>query len=354
MTSVRTEGGTVAQPASRNGLFYAAPAAGLLLLLILPAFVKGDYYLHVLVGILFFAYMASAWNIVCGYTGQLSLGHSALCGIGGYISTLLFINLGLSPWLGMLVGGACATVVGVLIGYPCFRLRGPYFTLTTIAFAEILRIWAENTEEILGIELRGAQGISVPLKGHHPFLFQFDGKVAYFYVILAMLLMVLAVTYWMERSRMGFYLKAVRADQDAAEALGINSTRCLLSAMALSSFLTAMGGSFYAQYFRYINPERNMGLDLSIEFALMGIVGGQGTVLGPVLGAFLLTPAGEISRATLGGRFPGLHLAIYGLVLVLAVMFLPKGLIQPIRQLLRRAPEGDAGTGAPEAGSAAS
>jgi len=193
MTSVRTEGGTVAQPASRNGLFYAAPAAALLLLLILPAFVKGDYYLHVLVNILFFAYMASAWNIVCGYTGQLSLGHSALCGIGGYISTLLFINLGLSPWLGMLVGGACATVVGVLIGYPCFRLRGPYFTLTTIAFAEILRIWAENTEEILGIELRGAQGISVPLKGHHPLLFQFDGKVAYFYVILAMLVMVLAV-----------------------------------------------------------------------------------------------------------------------------------------------------------------
>ena len=326
------------QQRPRNGLLIAAPAAALFVLLVLPGFIRDEYYLHVLVGILFFAYMASAWNIVCGYTGQLSLGHSALCGIGGYISTLLFINAGLSPWIGMWIGAVCATGVGVLVGWPCFRLRGPYFALTTIAFAEILRIWIDNTEEIFGIELRGAQGLSVPLKGHAPALFQFDGKVPYYYVILAMLVGVMAVTWWMERSRMGFYLKAIRGDQDAAEALGVNSTRYLLSAMALSSFLTALGGSFYAQFFRYINPERNMGLDLSIELALMGIVGGQGTVLGPVLGAFLLTPAGEITRATLGGKFPGLHLVIYGLVLILAMLFLPKGLIEPVRRLLGRKP----------------
>jgi len=282
--------------------------------------------------------MASAWNIVCGYTGQLSLGHSALSGIGGYVSTLLLINAGMSPWFGMLIGAVCATGVGVLVGWPCFRLRGPYFALTTIAFAEILRIWTENTEEIFGIELRGAQGLSVPLKGHSPALFQFDGKMPYYYIIIVLLVAVMVVTWWMERSRMGFYLKAIRADQDGAEALGVNSTRYLLSAMAVSSFLTALGGSFYAQYFRYINPERNMGLDFSIELALMGIVGGQGTVLGPVLGAFLLTPAGEITRATLGGKFPGLHLVIYGLVLILAMLFLPKGLIQPIRRLLGRKP----------------
>jgi len=313
----------------------ALPIACLGLLLVAPQLLRDEYYLHVLVGILLFAYMASAWNIVSGYTGQLSLGHSALCGIGGYLSTLLFIYGGLSPWFGMLVGGLAAMAVGVLIGYPCFRLRGPYFTLTTIAFAEILRIWVENTDELFGIELRGAQGLLVPLKGNAPLLFQFNSKLAYYYIILIMLLVVLGVTLWMERSRMGFYLKAIRADQDGAEALGINSTRYLLSAMALSSFLTALGGSFYAQYFRYINPERNMGLDLSIEVALMGIVGGQGTVLGPVLGAFLLTPAGEISRSLLGGKLMGLHLVIYGLVLVLAVLFLPKGLIHPLRQVIR-------------------
>jgi branched-chain amino acid transport system permease protein len=326
------------QPGRANRSLVVAPAATLLLLLLVPLVVHDEYYLHVLVGILYFAYMASAWNIVCGYTGQLSLGHSALGGIGGYISTLLLINAGLSPWVGMVIGAVGATVVGVVVGWPCFRLRGPYFALTTIAFAEILRIWTENTEEIFGMELRGAQGLSVPLKGHSPALFQFDGKVPYYYIIIALLLVVMAVTLWMERSRMGFYLKAIRADQDAAEALGINSTRYLLSAMALSSFLTALGGSFYAQYFRYINPERNMGLDLSIELALMGIVGGQGTVLGPVLGAFLLTPAGEITRATLGGKFPGLHLVIYGLVLILAMLFLPKGLIQPMRRLLGQKP----------------
>ena len=325
------------QPGDRNLALYAASAVAILLLLV-PLVLKDEYYLHVLVGILYFAYMASSWNIVCGYTGQLSLGHSALSGIGGYVSTLLLINAGLSPWFGMFIGAVCATGVGVLVGWPCFRLRGPYFALTTIAFAEILRIWTENTEEIFGIELRGAQGLSVPLKGHAPLLFQFDGKVPYYYVIIAMLVGVMAVTWWMERSRMGFYLKAIRADQDGAEALGVNSTRYLLAAMAVSSFLTALGGSYYAQYFRYINPERNMGLDFSIELALMGIVGGQGTVLGPVLGAFLLTPAGEIARATLGGKFPGLHLVIYGLVLVLAMLFLPKGLIQPIRRLLGRKP----------------
>ena len=313
-----------------------ATSVAAVLFLALPLAVTDEYYLHVFVGILYFAYMASAWNIVCGYTGQLSLGHSALSGIGGYISTLLLINAGLTPWIGMFIGAVCATGVGVLVGWPCFRLRGPYFALTTIAFAEILRIWTENTEEIFGVELRGAQGLSVPLKGHAPALFQFDGKVPYYYIIIAMLVGVMAITWWMERSRMGFYLTAIRADQDGAEALGVNSTRYLLSAMAVSSFLTALGGSYYAQYFRYINPERNMGLDLSIELALMGIVGGQGTVLGPVLGAFLLTPAGEITRATLGGKFPGLHLVIYGLVLILAMLFLPKGLIQPIRRLLGR------------------
>lgn len=335
------------RPGDRNPTRCAAALAAALLLLG-PLAVRDEYYLHVCVGTLYFAYMASAWNIVSGYTGQLSLGHSALAGIGGYISTLLLINAGLSPWFGMLVGAVCATAVGVLIGWPCFRLRGPYFTLTTIAFAEILRIWTENTEELFGVELRGAQGISVPLKGHAPLLFQFDGKVPYYYVILAMLAAVVALAWWMERSRMGFYLKAIRADQDGAEALGVHSTRYLLSAMAVSSFLTALGGSFYAQYFRYINPERNMGLDFSIELALMGIVGGQGTVLGPVLGALLLTPAGEITRATLAGKLPGLHLVIYGLVLILAMLFLPKGLIQPLRRLVgrRRPAPGAAAPGA--------
>ncbi len=248
---------------------YFIPALGLLFFLLVPLIIRDEYYLHVLIMILFFAYMGSAWNIICGYVGQLSLGHSALSGIGGYISVLLFINLGLTPWVGMFIGAICTTVVAVIIGFPCFRLRGPYFALTTIAFAEILRIWVENTEVFMGIELKGAMGLLLPLKGHAPALFQFAHKQPYYYIILIMLVIVLGTTFWMERSRLGFYLKAIRGDQDAAEALGIYSTRYMLTAMGMSAFFTALGGSFYAQFLRYINPERNMGIDLSMDMALM-------------------------------------------------------------------------------------
>ncbi|MBW2148761.1 MAG: branched-chain amino acid ABC transporter permease [Deltaproteobacteria bacterium] len=325
------------QTSSIGNTRFIIPALVILFFIGAPLIIRDEYFLHVLIMILYFAYMATAWNILCGYVGQLSLGHSALSGIGGYVSVLLFINLGLTPWVGMFIGALFTVVVAVIIGFPCFRLRGPYFALTTIAFAEILRIWVENNEEFLGVKLKGAMGLLVPLKGNAPALFQFTHKQPYYYIILAMLLAAMAITFWMERSRLGFYIKAIRGDQDAAEALGIYSTRYMLTAMGISAFLTALGGSFYAQFFRYINPERNMGIDLSIEIALMGIVGGQGTVLGPVLGAFLLTPAGEISRAYLGGKLMGLHLILYGVVLVLSMLFLPKGLIQPVRYLYNKA-----------------
>jgi len=323
----------VDQTRTTRNVSYLILAVVVALFLFAPLIIRDEYFLHVLIMILYFAYMTASWNILCGYVGQLSLGHAAFSGIGGYVSVLLFINLGLTPWVGMLLGGLCAATAGLIIGFPCFRLRGPYFALTTIAFAEILRIWVENTDTFLGLELKGAMGLLVPLRGHSPAVFQFTNKEPYYYIILAMLSAALGITILLERSRLGYYLKAIRGDQEAAEALGINSTRYMLTAMSLSAFLTGLGGCFYAQFFRYINPERNMGIDLSIEMALMGIVGGQGTVFGPVLGAFLLTPAGEISRAYLGGKLMGLHLIIYGLVLVLAILFLPKGLIQPLRNM---------------------
>ena len=307
------------------------PGILLLLFLLAPYLIRDDYFLHVLIMILYFAYMASAWNIICGYVGQLSLGHSALSGIGGYVSVLLFMNLGLTPWVGMFVGGFCAMVVALIIGLPTLRLRGPYFALTTIAFAEILRIWLENTESVFGIQLNGASGLVVPLKGNSPALFQFADKEPFYYIILVMLLAALFITLWIDRSRLGYYLKAIKGDQDAAEAIGIQSSKYMLIALAISAFLTALGGSFIAQFLLFINAERNMGIDLSIEMALMAIVGGQGTVLGPILGAFLLTPTSEITRAYLGGSLVGLHLIIYGAVLIVAVIFLPNGIIEPAR-----------------------
>jgi branched-chain amino acid transport system permease protein len=303
---------------------------------ITPLLVKDTYALHSLTMIIYFAYMASAWNFVCGYVGQMSLGHSVFAGIAGYVTVLLFTLSGISPWLGMLLGGLAAALLSTCIGYPTFKLKGPYFTLTTIAFAEIVRIWLENTDEFMGLPLKGAQGLVVPPSTLGWQAFQFDGKLAYYYIALGLLVVMLAATIALERSRLGYYLKAIRGDRNGAEALGINPTRYSLAALAISAFMTGLGGAFYAQFFRYINPERNMGLDLSIDTAIMAIVGGQGTAMGPVLGALILHPLAEYTRAYLGGRFLGLHLIIYGAVLMLAVLYFPKGVIAPLERWLRR------------------
>ncbi|CAN7546892.1 branched-chain amino acid ABC transporter permease [Pseudorhodoferax sp. LjRoot39] len=308
----------------------------LLLGAVLPLVVSDSYTLHSLTMVLYFAYMATAWNFVCGYVGQLSLGHAVFAGLAGYVTVLLFTLTGLSPWLGMLAGGALAAVLSLAIGYPTFKLKGPYFTLTTIAFAEIVRIWFENTDDFLGIPLKGAQGLVVPPSPLGAAVYQFDGKLPYYYIALGLLALALLATVVLERSRLGYYLKAIRGDQNGAEALGVNPTRSSLVALAISAFMTGLGGAFYAQFFRYINPERNMGLEFSIDVALMAIVGGQGTVVGPLLGALVLHPIAELSRAHFGGQFLGLHLVLYGLILIAAVLYFPKGLIAPLDRWFRR------------------
>lgn len=305
-------------------------------LAVVPVITSDSFFLHSLIMVLFFAYMATAWNFVCGYVGQLSLGHAMFSGVGGYVSVLMFTQLGLSPWIGMLFGGFLAAFLSILIGLPTFRLKGPYFTLTMIACAEIVRIWVENTSSFLGIPLKGAEGLVVPSVGVDFFAFQFTSKVPYFYIILTMLAVAIIATRLMERSKLGYCLKAIRGDRDAAEALGINPTYYTNAAFAISAFMTAIGGSFYAQFFRYINPERNMGLELSIDMAVMAIIGGQGTVLGPLLGASILTPVAEISRGMFGGGLLGLHLVIYGFALIACVLYFPKGIIQPLGRLLSR------------------
>ena len=302
----------------------------------LPVVLHDEFLIHSVIMVLYFAYLACAWNLMCGYVGQISFGHSVFSGVGGYASVLLLTGIGLSPWIGMLVGGVAAALLAVAMGYPTMRLRGPYFALTTIAFAEIIRIWFENTDVVFGINIKGAEGLSVPLIGTDWAKFQFESKVPYYYIILAMLVTVMSMTWLMERSRLGVCLKAIRGDRDAAESLGINPTRYTLTALAMSAFMTAIGGSFYAQFIRFINPERNMGTELSIDMALMSIIGGQGTVFGPLIGALFLAPLAEITRTYLGGQFAGLHLALYGLVLIIAVLYLPKGLLHLLQQVARR------------------
>jgi branched-chain amino acid transport system permease protein len=294
----------------------------LLALLAVPPLLP-KYFLDVLISVLFFAYLGTAWNILGGYGGQFSFGHAAFFGIGAYTSTLLLLRAGVSPWLGMLVGGGLAALFGLGAGYLSFRygLRGPYFSLVTLAFAEMLRVVAVNWKAV-GSSL----GLVIPSRGSAPGLFLFAEKLPYYYVILAMTAGALAVTWGIERSRLGYALLAVRENEDAAEAAGLDTLGVKLSGMAVSSFLTALGGTFYAQYFAYIDPSLTFGVSVSIEGLLRAIVGGAGTVWGPLLGSFVLTPISELTRAALRGR-AGADIMLYGVLLIAVISFLPQGLM---------------------------
>ena len=225
------------------------------ILVVAPPFLP-PYFLEILISVMLFGYLGAAWNILGGYAGQFSFGHAAYFGIGAYTSTLLFLTLGLTPWLGMLAGGVLAAVFGLFAGYLSFRygLRGPYFSLVTLAFAEMLRVVAVNTKAV-GSSL----GLVIPNRESAPLNFVFAGKLPYYYVILAMALAALWITRRLERSKLGYSLLAIRENENAAEAAGVDSLGMKLRAMALSSFLTALGGTFYAQYFAYIDPTITFG-----------------------------------------------------------------------------------------------
>src|SRR5262245_40425909 len=222
----------------------------LVLLLVVPPLLP-KYFLEVLISVLFWAYLGSAWNLLGGYGGQFSFGHAAFFGIGAYTSTLLLLHAGLTPWLGMLAGGVLAALYGLVVGFLSFRygLRGPYFSLVTLAFAEMLRVVAVNWKAVGSL-----LGLGIPSRGSVPGMFLFASKLGYYYVMLAMTLAALGITWGIARSRLGYALVAVRENEDAAEAAGLDTLGVKLSGMIVSSFLTALGGTFYAQYVAYIGP----------------------------------------------------------------------------------------------------
>jgi len=300
----------------------------LILAIILPFLLQNSpYYLHIFILVFLFGYLATAWGLV-GQSGQLSFGHAAFVGLGGYTSTILFMDYGITPWIGMFGGVIVATLFGLVIGYPTLRLRGPYFALATLAFGMILQTYVVNTPTIGPINLRGAMGLLLPLQngGDAPAVFQFATKTPYYFIALGMMIGIVLLSYLINRTRIGFYLTAIRSDQDAAESLGINGSKYRLLAFLLSCALTALGGTLWAQYFHYINPERGMALSLSIEIAIVGVVGGWQTVCGPMIGALVIIPISEMLRAQLGGGYAGLHTLIYGLVLMAVVLWLPSGI----------------------------
>ncbi len=292
----------------------------------------GDLFVQdAVIFILLWAGLAGAWNIAGGFAGQLSLGHAAFFGLGAYTSTLLKIHTGLSPWIGMLCGGALVVLASGFIAFAATRLRGPYFALVTIAFAAVLQIVAARWYDFT----RGSEGLSIPFE---PALgnFMFTGKLPWTLIVLCYVAGIYALAAWIERSRLGFQLAGMREDDDAAQALGIDTRRLKVLAIALSAFLTALGGTFYAQYVGFVDPGYVFSLDLSVKIALMCIIGGMGTALGPILGAVLLTVLEMTLRAKWGGGHSGLYLIVYGTLLIVVVRVMPEGLVAGARQAWKR------------------
>jgi len=310
---------------------------GITALSVPPLFLRG-YLLDVVILIVFWSFLGSAWNLLSGLAGQFSFGHAAFFGIGAYTSTVLLVRYGINPWVGMLFGAGLAALAGSLLGFLCWRygVRGPYFALTTFAFAEVLRLFTNNwtfTNRSLGLQ--------VPLIGGNSLLaFQFElDKRPYYWIIVAFLLMALGTTIFIERSRTGYFLRAIRDDEDAAAALGIPIMRYKIVAMAVSAALTAMGGTFYAQYMFYIDPTIVFGAHVSVDILMRPLVGGVGTPLGPVIGGILLTPLGEVARALvrtppeflpfadfIRGR-SGLDGLLLGIILIIVILKVPQGVI---------------------------
>jgi len=295
----------------------------LLILLILPLFLE-KYTLGIFIMIFYYAYLGQSWNILTGYTGHISLGHALDIGIGAYTSTYLAITFGLTPWIGMIAGGLVAVAVALFKGFLGFRfgLRGVYFVILTISFAEITRLIVSHIEA-----LGSFSGIFLDFNPSF-WNFQFRGNKPYYYISLGMMLASVGVVRVLELSRIGRLMVAIREDEEAAQAVGVNSFKYSMIALSISAFMTALAGTFYANYIFYLHPNSVFGMGLSIELILRPIIGGMGTALGPIVGSFILTPLSEMSRAYFSkGGMEGLHLVLYGVLAIVVVLFMRKGIL---------------------------
>jgi branched-chain amino acid transport system permease protein len=299
-----------------------------LLALACAPFVANRYFLSVLTLILYLAYVGQAWNLVMGFCGQLSLGHALYVGLGGYVAALLWLEFGIGPWMGVFAAVAVAMAFGAVIAWLGFRfgIEGVYFSLLTIAFAEFTRIGFDNMA-ITG----GAGGLFIPYEEKR--LGEWwnlrGGQWMYYYIALLLAAGAVMLTAWLARSRLGYQWVAIREDEAAARALGIDAFAAKMKAMLISSAMTAVGGVFYAFYYNTLFPSQMFDMSRSIELIMAPIVGGLGTVFGPVVGAFVLTPMGELLIAAtegLGFNAPGTKAVFYGAMLMVIILLRPSGL----------------------------
>jgi branched-chain amino acid transport system permease protein len=299
-----------------------------------PLVVRDAFLLDGLILILMWGTAAAAWNVAGGYAGQVSLGHSAFFGLGAYSAALFATRWDQSPWIGLAVGAIIATASGLVIGFLANRLRGPYFVLATIAFSQVLLIVGSRWRGFTS----GSEGIPVPFRAGFWTLGIADKRV-WVWLVLVLALLVYLVEVYLERSRRGYQLAAVREDEDAALSLGVAARRLKLAAIAASAALTAVTGALWAQYVGFVDPFYVFSVDISIRFALAAIIGGLGTALGPFLGSVLVTTVETYLRAQFGGigaGLVGIYLILYGCALIVMVRFAPQGLVGWIGTRWRR------------------
>jgi branched-chain amino acid transport system permease protein len=289
--------------------------------LLLPVFVDASH-LNLAILVLMAAQLGVSWNIVGGYAGQVSLGHAAFYGLGAYTSTLLLVKFGINPWFGVFAGGAAAAALSLAFGWSCFRLKGHYFAMATIAVAELVQIFF--TEWEWG---GAAVGLYVPMGKTGWAWMNFATKLPYYWLALGLLLATLAVNFWIERSYLGYYLRAIKDEPDAARSIGVNIARYKQVALSVSAFFTALGGSLYAQKELYIDPNSVLSTALSIKMALVSILGGVGTLFGPVIGSLVLTSIEEFTRIAFGGSGRGTDTIIYAILIIAVAVFYPSGLV---------------------------
>lgn len=326
---------------SSNTLRYAKIATALAVVVacaLVPAFTHNDYLLQVFFRIVLFAALGLAWNLVGGYAGQLSLGHVAFFGVGAY-GLAIFTTRGVPVWISLFLAALLAAGFAAIIGRIVFRLRGPYFTLSTIAFAEVLRLGATNLT-VTG----GAIGLSTPPLFSGPLFWKL-----FYLAAVALAVICFLVNYVTSKSRSGYYLMAIREDEETASAVGIDTASYKLRALVVSAFLTALGGAIYGSAFQYIVPDSVLTIDISVQIAILTMLGGAGTLLGPIVGALLLLSASELFK----NQFQESHLLIYGILIVVVVLFLPEGIVGGVRQLFERLQKSKTSGGAATPGSPA-
>jgi branched-chain amino acid transport system permease protein len=308
-------------------------AAALIVAIIFPLVIRNTAVQHVAILFFMFAIMGVAWNIMGGYAGMFSFGQVAFFGIGAYTSSVLLMSYHINPWIGLIAGGLVAAVVAAAIGYPCSNLRGHYFAIASIAFGEIVRTHFNNWKFV-----GAAEGLSLPMldEGLKNFMFH-SSKLPYYYIGLAFLLLSLVVCYIVSTSKMGYYFRAIKESHDVAKVLGVNVVWYRLIAIMTSAFLTAMAGTFYAQYVLYIDPESVMLLPVSVQIVLISMLGGAGTLMGPVMGAAILIPIAEVTRIWLGHKGTGIDMLIYGFLITMISVYQPKGVWGLFSNLGKRA-----------------